>query len=114
MYLSPYSFNANGVDQQLGPDPCPHARLATHPGRQRPQAAAKATGIAETPLDGRPCPVQRLAKLSLLQGYTPQAVKALVMLAAARLLAGANRRYQLIAPRRRRIVQVAGIVVAIA
>src|SRR5207244_8210272 len=67
----------------------------------------------ERSLDRRPRPVRRHAEVALQDWNAPQPVRALVVLATAGLLALAVRRHHLIAPCEGRVVDVAGVVVAI-
>src|SRR5262249_59070311 len=69
------SPDAGGVDQELGPDPGPHALWAANPGGQRPQPPAEAGRAALAPLEGRPRPVQRAAEVAWHDRNAPQPVR---------------------------------------
>src|SRR6516225_4276276 len=109
-----FSRDPYAIDQQLGPHPRANSRQPADPCWQRAQAAPERPGVAEVPLDRRPCLVQRLAKIALQDRYTPQPVQTLVVLAAARIFGGAVRRHELVTPGVGRVVDVADIVVAVA
>lgn len=101
--------NPNRIDEQLRPNPGAHALQPAHPGRQGPQSAAERRRVAKGSLNPRPDLVEGLSVLVLQQVDAVQALRALVVLAAAGVLRLATRGQQLIALCKSPVVQVAGV-----
>ncbi len=112
-HKSLFSYDADRVDGQLRRHPAIDPMPTSDPGRQRPQAAREADGVAEGTLDPATHRVQRPAEGRRPQGDAPQAVRAHAAVAGAgvgppvidhQLVAGAGRRVE----QRARVVVAVG------
>src|SRR5271166_5534506 len=103
----------NRVDQKLGPDPSSHPVQPAHPRGQGCQSARERSCVAKRAFNLTAGPIEFLSKRGCQQGQAATPMRALIVLAAPRILGLPARRDQLVPSFERFVVQVAGVVLSI-